>query len=587
MLLGSALRWLWPWLRPYRRGLVLMVVGDILSLVAQTVTPFVFAKVIDGPVRSGDHRSLWKYGVVLLGLAVVQTIFYALRRMPTTDAPRLEQALRRELYRRIQRLPALFHDQHGSGQSVSRILEDVSQVGTFHHLTLVFLISNAITIGVTGIMLLIVQPVIGGIVLGALIPLGFASTLFQNQFRDAAGRARERSGDLATVAAELESAMPLLKSLGGRRFAIIRVVRAANAVRKAEIRKVHLNSAFNAALMAYPLVLLALIVVLGGLAAANGSLTVGAFVAFTTFYLRMLFPVSYMGNLLSSLQEAVSAIGRIAEFLDAEATISSPDRPLPLPALGPLSVRLDGVEFGYSTSSPAVLDGVDLYIGPGETLALVGATGSGKTTLADLVVRLAEPTAGSVLVGGVNVRDLALDDLRQSVGMAFEDSTLFSGTVKDNLVMARNGITLDEIAAALSIAQADFVFHLTDGLDTLIGEQGTTLSGGQRQRVALARALLGRPRVLILDDPTSSLDVRTEESVERRLRRAFEGVTLLVVARRPATAMLADRVAVLDGGRIVDTGTHAELLERSATYRHVLLAVDDEVDHGISGVNHE
>ncbi|EXG82613.1 ABC transporter ATP-binding protein [Cryptosporangium arvum] len=572
--LAGAWRTLWPWLRPYRRGLAIMVVADVLSLVAQTVTPFVFARMIDGPIRDGDHRGLWRYAAVLLGLAVLQTVCYGLRRWPTRDSARMEAALRRDLFRRLQRLSALHHDRHGSGQAVSRVIGDVTRVGFLHQETLVFLVSNTVALVVTATMLVIIHPVLGLLVVAAMIPLAVASGRFRTRFGRAARLAQDRTGDLATVTEEAVLGVRVLTSVGGWRFAAARFDRAAAGVRDAELAKVRLNASFRAGLTVYPLAVLSLVVVGGGVAVADGAVSVGSFVAFATLYLRMLFPVNVAGALLASLQEEISAARRIAEITAAEPDVTDPPHPVPLPPAPALSLRLDAVGFSYPGAGSPTLDGVDLDVAAGETVALVGATGSGKTTLVDLVGRLVDPGAGRVLIGGIDVRDLALDELRAAVGIAFEDATLFSATVRDNLVLSREHTSDAELDRVLSVARAEFVHALPDGLDTLVGERGLSLSGGQRQRLTLARALLGRPRLLVLDDPMSALDVRTEETIERRLRAEFGAVTTLLIARRPATARLADRVAVLADRRIVDVGTHAELMHRSAAYRHVLIAAE-------------
>lgn len=574
---------LWPWLRPYRRGMAVMVVADVLALVTQTVTPLVIARMIDGPIRTGDRGAIWRFAVLLLGLALVQTGFYALRRWPTLDGQRIAAQLRGDLYRHAQRLDPLYHDRVGTGQLVSRLVGDVDQIAGFHQMVLVFLVSNTVTLVVTAVMLVTIHPLLGAAVLVAMIPLGFASTVFQNRFRSAARSAREQAADVGTTAEESAVGIRVLKALGGGPFMGARFDAAAARARDAELEKVRLNAAYSSALIAYPLAVLALVVTGGGWAVAQGHITLGAFVAFSTFYFRMLFPVSVMGGLLSNAQETVSAAIRLLELLDAEPAITDPFEAESLPGGTQLGLRFDSVSFSYPGSGTPVLSSLSLEVHPGETLAVVGATGSGKSALLALVARLADPSAGRVLVGDVDVRRLRLDDLRCAVGVAFEDATLFSTSVQENLTLGRAGVTEEAVSQVLEITQSDFVADLPDGLDTVIGEQGLTLSGGQRQRLALARALLGHPRVLVLDDPVSALDVRTEEAVERRLRAVFDQLTVVMVARRPSTALLADRVAVLDDGRIVDVGTHAELLAQSSRYRELLIAADDEPDDVASG----
>jgi ATP-binding cassette subfamily B protein len=304
------------------------------------------------------------------------------------------------------------------------------------------------------------------------------------------------------------------------------------------------------------------------LVAAHGAMTLGQLVAFLTLFLRLIWPIVSLGWLLAVTQEAASAARRIFEVLDTSPSIADPPRPEPRPVEA--TVRFHDVRFRYPEASEDVLYGVNLEIRDGETMALVGATGSGKTTLTELVPRLYDVTGGAITIGGVDVRDLTLDDLRGLVAMAFEDATLFSASVAENLTLGRPGASDADIEEAIDVAQAGFVYDLPYGLETRIGEQGLSLSGGQRQRLALARAVLGRPRVLVLDDPLSALDVQTEAQVEEALRRVLRGTTALVVAHRPSTVLLADRVALLADGGIAAVGTHRELLETVPEYRDLL-----------------
>ena len=297
-------------------------------------------------------------------------------------------------------------------------------------------------------------------------------------------------------------------------------------------------------------------------------MTLGQLVAFLTLYLRLIWPIISLGWLLAVTEEAASASRRIFEVLDTAPSIVDPPHPAARPRAA--TVRLKDVRFRYPDAAEDVLSGVNLEIRNGETMALVGATGSGKTTLTELVPRLYDVTGGAITIGGVDVRDLALDDLRALVAVAFEEATLFSASVHENLTLGRPGVTDEDVAEAIDIAQAGFVYKLPHGLETRIGEQGLSLSGGQRQRLALARAVLGRPAVLVLDDPLSALDVQTEAQVEEALRRVLRGTTALVVAHRPSTVLLADRVALLTDGRITAVGTHRELLETVPEYRDLL-----------------
>jgi ATP-binding cassette subfamily B protein len=342
----------------------------------------------------------------------------------------------------------------------------------------------------------------------------------------------------------------------------------AHRLRGAELTKIRTLGLFWALLEGLPQIVLAIVTVGGVYATAHGAISVGQLVAFVALYLQLIWPIIMLGWLLALTEEAGSACRRIFEVLDTEPTIVDPAQPVP--AENGTTLVFEDVHFRYADADVDVLRGVDLELRAGETMALVGGVGSGKTTLTALVPRLYDVTGGRVLIGGVDVRDLRLDQLRHAVTTAFEDATLFSASVYENLTLGRAGITDADVHEAIEVAQADFVHGLPYGLDTRIGEQGLSLSGGQRQRLALARAVLGRPRVLVLDDPLSALDVHTEAQVEAALRRVLAGTTALVVAHRPSTVMLADRVALLADGRIAAVGTHRELLDTVPAYRRLL-----------------
>jgi ATP-binding cassette, subfamily B, bacterial len=302
----------------------------------------------------------------------------------------------------------------------------------------------------------------------------------------------------------------------------------------------------------------------------HGELTLGQLVAFLTLYLRLVWPIVTLGWLLALTQEAASAAQRIFEVLDTEPAITSLPTPAPITSLARADVRFESVWFRYPDSDEDVLRGIDLEIADGETMAIVGATGSGKTSLTALVPRLFDVTGGRITIGGSDIRELPLAQVRTIVSTAFEEATLFSASVFENLTMGRPGVSDADVTEAIDVAQASFVYDLPHGVATRVGEQGLSLSGGQRQRLALARAVLGRPRVLVLDDPLSALDVHTEELVERALRRILANTTALLVAHRPSTVLLADRVALLRDGRIVAVGTHRELLTGAPGYRELL-----------------
>lgn len=564
-------RRLWPWMRPYRRDVLTMIITDVLALAAQMSVPLLIAAMIDGPIQRGDLSGIWAYGGAMLGLGLVQTVMYVFRRRSMVAGLNIEHDLRVACYAQAQRLDPTYHDQLGSGQLIARTTGDLRRVRTFVGFVLPYVVSTAFTLIFVTAMLLRLHWGLGLIVLIAMAPMVLLSKVFRTRYEALSIVTGQRMDELGTAAEESALGIRVIKSYGRRRLMHQQFAAGAGRLSEAEQARMRLFAGFDSTLLAYPILILAAIVVGGVMAVANGVLTLGAFVAFTAFYFRLLAPVTVAGSLLSQVQAAATAFGRVLEVLDARPQLVDLPDPETLPRQQPVGVTFEDVGFSHAGRVTPILREVSLDIRPGETVALVGATGSGKTALVSLIGRLAEADQGRVLVGGVDVRNLALAELRSAVGVAFEDATLFSLSVKDNLTLDRPGITSTDIDRAIEVTRAQFVHELPHGLDTVIGEQGLSLSGGQRQRLALARALLGQPRVLVLDDPMSALDIRTEEAVERDLPRVVEGVTVLIVARRLSTALLADRVAVLDAGRIVEIGTHQDLMARSETYRWLVL----------------
>lgn len=569
---------LWSWLRPQWWAVLLMPMSDLLAFCTMTVMPLIIARAIDGPITHKDYDGIWFYAFILLALAIAQAMFFAMRFLPTPAIIDAEMAIRRNLFAHVQRLSMLHHNQHGSGVLLSRLIGDVTQVAYFVHTLVPWTISTTVTLGFTAIILIAIHPLLGSFVVVALIPLGFASNFFQKRFYSAAQEVRESAAAVATAAEESALAVRVLKSLGGSRFISQRFGAAAVRSRDGELAQIRLSAWFNAFMTGYPIVVWAIVVVGGGAAVAQGSLSVGIFVAFAASYFRILTPVTQFGRLLFLYQVSKNALVRVITLFDTPVQIIEPRQPKSLPDGEALDFSFDDVHFAYPGAENDTLRGVDLHIPAGQTLALVGVTGSGKSLVTALAARLIDPIHGRVRLGEIDLRDLKLADIQSSVGVAFEEARLFSGSIADNLIFGRTDVSESEMKTALAVTQSTFVYGLPDGLATIVGERGFTLSGGQRQRLALARALIGHPRVLILDDPMSALDLRTEEALTKSLRDAFGHITTLIVARRPSTAILADRVALLEGGRIVAIGTHDELLASSIAYRHVMIAAPDKVE---------
>jgi ATP-binding cassette, subfamily B, bacterial len=568
------------WTRPHRRTIAFMIVTACGAMLAQALVPLVAGRIVDGPIASHDTAGIWPLaGVALLFGIAEAVLFFARRYAMASAALGLETDVRQELFGHLQRLPVAFHDRWPSGQLLSRATTDLSTIRRFVGFGFVFLVANSITTIVVVILLLHLQPALGLFVLLGMAPLLVLTRRFELRSSRDARRAQDLTGDLATSVEESALGIRVIKSYGRRPQMLASFTRDASVLRGAELTKIRTLAGFWALLEGLPQLLLAGVAGGGVFAAAHGTLSAGQLVAFLTLYLRLIWPMIALGWLLALTQEAASAARRIFEVLDEQPSIV--DRPLPkTPRAKDRGLEFHQVRFRYPDADDDVLRGVELTIHDGETMALVGATGSGKTTLLELVPRLYDVTAGSITIGGCDIRDLSLDELRATVATAFEEATLFSASVRENVTLGRPDASEASLAEALEIAQAGFVYQLPFGLDTRIGEQGMSLSGGQRQRLALARAVLGRPRVLVLDDPLSALDVQTEAQVQSALRNVLSTTTALVVAHRPSTVLLADRVAMLVDGRIAIVGSHAELLAAEPRYR-ALLAQSSE----LSGVS--
>jgi ATP-binding cassette, subfamily B, bacterial len=564
------------WTRPHRRTIAFMIVTACGAMLAQALVPLVAGRIVDGPIAEHDTAGIWPLAGVALIFGIAEAVlFFARRYAMASAALGLESDARQELFAHLQRLPVAFHDRWPSGQLLSRATTDLSTIRRFVGFGFVFLIANSITAVVVVILLVHLQPMLGLFVLLGMAPLLVLTRKFELRYSRDARRAQDLTGDLATSVEESALGIRVIKSYGRRPQMLASFTRDASVLRGAELTKVRTLAGFWALLEGLPQLLLAGVAGGGVFAAAHGTLTSGQLVAFLTLYLRLIWPMIALGWLLALTQEAASAARRIFEVLDEQPSIV--DRPSPMTLRSEQrGLEFHEVRFRYPDADDDVLRGVDLTIRDGETMALVGATGSGKTTLLELVPRLYDVTAGAISIGGCDIRDLRLDELRATVATAFEDATLFSASVRENVTLGRPDASEASLAEALDIAQAGFVYQLPFGLDTRIGEQGMSLSGGQRQRLALARAVLGRPRVLVLDDPLSALDVQTEAQVQSALRNVLSRTTALVVAHRPSTVLLADRVAMLVDGRIDVVGSHTELLAAEPRYR-ALLAQSSEL----------
>ncbi len=575
---GRGFRSLWrlrTYVRPYIGQLLVMFVAAMATVFAELAVPLISARVVDGPVARGETAGLWALAALAIGLGIAEAAAGFVRRWVQSFCMLdMETRIRNDLYAHLQQLPVAYHDRAQTGQLVTRATSDLVTIRRFMGFGIIFMIVNLTLFGVVIALLVRLYWPLGIVVALTAIPIAYLTLYFERQYIVVSRRCQDLEGDVATVVEESAVGIRIIKALGRRRQIGGRFLREARALRSASLDKVRILAKFWSILDIIPQVLLGVVLLFGALAVSRGDLSLGNLVAFVALVVMLAWPIEAMGWILAIGQESATAADRLYDVFDTVPAVQ--DRPGAV-ELGEIRGRLrfEDVGFCFPGSDRDVLHGVVLTVEPGETVAVVGATGSGKTALTALVPRLYDVTAGRVTLDGIDIRDVRLDSLRRIVATAFEDPTLFSASVRENLALGRKDTTNADIVEALDIAQAGFVHDLPWGLDTRIGEQGLSLSGGQRQRLALARAVLGRPRVLVLDDPLSALDVHTEALVEEALRRVLATTTALVVAHRPSTVLLADRVALLVDGRIAAVGTHADLLERVPAYRYILSAEAD------------
>ncbi len=578
-----ALHNLWrlrSYLRPYAWQYVRVIIAGVIATAVGIAIPLLAQRVVDGPVAHRDSNGLWLLGGLALAFGLTEALVNFYRRWAqSASALGMETTLRNDLYAHLQQLPIAFHDGWQSGQLLSRATSDLSVIRRFLSFGLVFLVISFTTfVTVVALLIHLFWP-LGLLVTVSALPLFFISQHFTQRYNVASRRMQDEQGDVATLIEESAGGIRVIKAFGRREYMAAQFDERVRRLFRTAVGKTRMVANTWPKFDAVPNVTLAIVLVAGAAAVATDRMTTGALVAFVALQLMLIWPIDAMGYIIANAQEAMTAADRVFEVLDTEPTIV--DRPDATPLTRSAvrgALRFEGVQFSYPGAQAPVLRRIDLDVRPGETVAIVGVTGSGKTTLACLVPRLIDVTSGRITLDGRDIRDTTLDSLRSVIGVAFEESTLFSMSVRENLTLGHPEATDDDIAEALSIAQADFVNDLPWGLATRVGEQGLSLSGGQRQRLALARAVLGKPRVLVLDDPLSALDVHTEALVEEALARVLAGTTAVLVVHRPSTVALADRVALLQDGVIAAVGTHSELLATVPAYRHVLSAAAEGGD---------
>jgi ABC-type multidrug transport system fused ATPase/permease subunit len=556
-------------LRPYRAGATWSLVLAALAMTATVAIPWLTGRGIDAVTRS-DRSDVRLFAAVVAGAALARVVLSVARRLVAGRVSLgVELDLRNRLYAHLQGLELGFFARQQTGQLMSRATVDLASVRFFLGYGLVFIAQSGLTILLAAAAMFLLQP---GLAALALLPVPLVvliATRYGRLSRPALTEVQQRIAELTADVEENVSGVRVVKAFAAEDRQLSRFRGSVSRVFGQSMIATRLRAFYNPFIGFLPNLGLVVVLLIGGRQVVNGSLTIGDFTAFYAYLLMLIGPMRQLGIALGMAQRATASGARIFELLDREPRVVAPPGAPPLPD-GAGRVELDGVSFGYEgTRTPALRD-VDLVVDAGTTVALVGATGSGKTTLVQLLGRLYDVTAGAVRIDGADVREVDLRSLRGAIAVVDDDPFLFSTTVHDNIAYGRPQATREDVEQAAEHAQAAaFIEALPAGYDTRVGERGLTLSGGQRQRIAIARALLADPRILILDDATSSVDASTEQAIKAALREVMAGRTTFVIAHRLSTIALADDIVVLEDGRVAARGTHAELLERSGLYAEI------------------
>ena len=584
-MLGTMSR-LWQTVRPIRIRLFLGLLSAMTASIVALMIPQVLEFIVNRLGSDATAITIWTGGAIVLGLGIVEaTLIWLRRTFAVAPSTTVEKQIRVGFYQKVQHLPVTFHDGWGSGQLLSRMMSDINQIRRWIAFGMIMAVTNAVTIAVGMVLLIRSSALLALIFFIAAVPVSIIAYRFNRTFSVLSRRSQDQNGDLATTIEQSVQGIRVLKAFGRGPTALAGFTEQAEELRRTEVKKATAIARFDMFMFMLPEAALGVALLVGLHLTASGNITTGQLASYFATATLVVGPVRMLGMLLGQAVNASTALDRHYEVMDTENTIVSPADPVPVdPAAATGAVYLSDVHFRYADAPDHVgdvLDGVDLDIRPGETMALVGVTGSGKSTLLQLVPRLYDIDSGTIMIDGVDIRDMDLTALRTLTAVAFEDATLFSDSVRDNVLLGADPALTEEQAdellhLALRTADATYAYELPDGVDTRIGEEGMSLSGGQRQRLALARAIAAKPAVLLLDDPLSALDTKTEETVTARLREVLEGTTTLIVAHRTSTVALADRVALLDEGRVVAVGTHTELMARSARYRWVIANQEEE-----------
>jgi ATP-binding cassette subfamily B protein len=576
-------------LRPYRRQLWGSLAFAWAAMGMTVLIPWLIGQAVNA-IQDGDKPDLLPLALAIVAAGILRLGLTVVRRLVAGRVSlAVEFDLRQLFYAHLQRLELGFFDGQQTGQLMSRATVDLQAIRFFLGYGLIFITQNLLTITLVTIVMVAINPVLALI---ALIPaplIVFTASRYNRVSRPAQQEVQQRIAELTAEAEENISGIRIVKAFAREEYQLHRFQRAVGRVFDQSIYSTKLQAFFSPLIGLLPQMGIALVLLIGGRQVIDGKLSLGDFTAFYTYLVILAGPMRMLGVAMGMAQRAIASGNRLFEILDREPGIESPPQAPPLPAGGG-SVRMEGVTLSYDGaradasdldhtpggSKSDALSDVDFEVTAGSTVALVGPSGSGKTSLVALIARLYDPSEGSVLVDGVDVRSVEVESLRSEIAFVGDESFLFSASVAENIAYPRSDAPRGEIEAAARRAQAaGFIEDLPGGYDTVVGERGLTLSGGQRQRVAIARALLADPRILILDDATSSVDATTEAAIKSGLREVMAGRTTFIIAHRLSTVSLADEVIVMDGGRIVDRGTHAELLEGCSFYREI-------AEHGLA-----
>jgi len=557
--------------RPYRKKLVLALTGAIIVAVVVPVIPLFVRAAIDKAILKHNFGLLLKIVGLILAISFGKMFaFGARRQMAGEISIGVEGDLREKIYNHVQALDAGYHERVSTGQIMSRATSDINAIRQYM-MSLGWSVTLVLQVVVMFFVMFAIAPRLALIFLIAAPFVGYYTYRFADRFDPVVWRMQQNLGEFAAVVEETVVGIRIVKAFGRENDQVKKLTKDADAVYDAAMESIELRARFVPFFNLVPTLGLAAVLWVGGRMAIHGHLSAGTIVALFQYLFLMIQPLRSIGMIIAWAQRAITASTRIYEILETEPGIADHDGAKRI-EVGGAAVHYENVHFAYPDGGP-VLDGVTLDVPAGSSIALVGQTGCGKSTLMRLLPRFIEPARGTVTIDGQNVSEVTLRSLRSQIGIVFEDTLLFSDTIAQNIAFGRPDASEEEIVRAAIIAQShEFIEELPEGYDTVVGEQGYTLSGGQRQRIAIARAILLNPQILILDDATSNVDARVEAAIRKGLVQAMKGRTTIIVARRPQTAALADRVAFMDAGRIVDVGTHTDLWRDNSTYRETLLS---------------